>query len=159
MFYSFTCILPDIVAHEITQNFWKNSFFENRRASFLLKCWNILRYFTPEMMHFQAWKILSFTNIVLQYLLFSLNRVFTVSTWYFDNVWEQIQNTTFASMKQYFNDKLCLFLTEVSFYTSERKQLSNFQNGYFFKILWSFHQKHNHVKCRYKYKSIFWIFY
>mgnify|MGYP003991591151 CR=1 FL=1 len=25
-------------------------------ASFLLRCQNLLRYFTPEMMHFQAWK-------------------------------------------------------------------------------------------------------
>ena len=61
--YSFTCILPDYVANEITKEFWKNSHFENRRAGFLLRCQNILRYFTPEMIHFQAWKKLIFTNI------------------------------------------------------------------------------------------------
>ena len=38
-------------------------------------------------------------------------------------------------MSQYFNDKLSLFLTEVSFDTSEEKEVSYFQNGYFFKIL------------------------
>ena len=41
----------------------------------------------------------------------------------------------FASMNQYFIDKLDLFLTEVSFDTSEGDQLSYFQNGNFFKIL------------------------
>ena len=65
MFYYFTYILPDYVAHEITKEFLKNSHFENMTASFLLRCQNILRYFTPEMMQFQAWKKLSFTNIVL----------------------------------------------------------------------------------------------
>ena len=63
--YSFTWILPDYVAHEITQEFWKNSYFKNMTASFLLRCQNLLRYFTPKMMHFQAWKKLIFTNIAL----------------------------------------------------------------------------------------------
>ena len=35
-----------------------------------------------------------------------------------------------------FIDKLSSFLTKVSFDTSEGNQLSYFQNGYFFKILW-----------------------
>ena len=51
-------------------------------------------------------------------------------------------------MNQYFNDKLSLFLTEVGFDTSEGKQLSYFQNIYFFKILWGFHETHNQVKYR-----------
>ena len=34
-------------------------------------------------------------------------------------------------MDQYFIDKLSLFLTEVSFDTSEGNQLSYFKNGYF----------------------------
>ena len=43
----------------------KNNHFENMAASFLLRSRNLLRYFTPKSMHFQAWKKLSFTNIVL----------------------------------------------------------------------------------------------
>ena len=38
-------------------------------------------------------------------------------------------------MNQYYNDKLSFFLAEVNFDTSEGKQLSYFQIGYFFKIL------------------------
>ena len=38
--------------------------------------------------------------------------------------------------------------TEVSFDTSEENQLSYFQNGYFFKILWVAHKQNNQVKCR-----------
>jgi hypothetical protein len=52
------------MAHEITKEFGKNSHFKNMAAaSILLR--ELLRYFTPEMMQFQAWKKLSFTNIVL----------------------------------------------------------------------------------------------
>ena len=40
------------------------------------------------------------------------------------------------------------YFTEVDFDTSEGNQLSYFQNGHFFKILWSFHGTHNQVKCR-----------
>ena len=47
-----------------------------------------------------------------------------------------MQKTTFASKNLSFNDKLSLFLAEVSFDTSEGNQLSYFQNGYFDKILW-----------------------
>ena len=36
-------------------------------------------------------------------------------------------------MNQYFNGKLSLFLAEVSFDNSEQKQLSYFQNHYFFQ--------------------------
>ena len=39
-------------------------------------------------------------------------------------------------MDQYFTEKLGLFLTEVSFETSEGNQLSDFQNGYFFEKNW-----------------------
>ena len=35
------------------------------------------------------------------------------------------------------------YFTEVNFDTSERNQLSYFQNGYFSKILWWFHEPHN----------------
>ena len=35
----------------------------------------------------------------------------------------------------------------MNFDTSEENQLSHFQNGYFFKTLWSFHEPQNQVKC------------
>ena len=57
-------------------------------------------------------------------------------------------------MSPYFNDKLSLFLTEVSFETSEENQLSYFQNGYFFKIVWWSHQPHNKGICKWKDKII-----
>ena len=47
----------------------------------------------------------------------------------------------------HFDGKLSLFHAEVSFDTSKEKQLSYFQSGYFFKILWWFHEAHNWVKC------------
>ena len=50
-------------------------------------------------------------------------------------------------MNQYFNDKLSLFHAEVSFDTSEEKQLSYFQNGYFFKILWGCHEPYNQLNA------------
>ena len=34
----------------------KNSHIENMTAVFLLRCKSLLQYFTPEIMHFQAWK-------------------------------------------------------------------------------------------------------
>ena len=43
-FHFFTCILSDYVAHDITEEFWKNSHFENMTAGFLLRCQNWLRY-------------------------------------------------------------------------------------------------------------------
>ena len=68
---------------------------------------------------------------------FHFNAVCIVSRWYFDHFWGpwHTQKTIFASMNQYFNGKLSLFLTGDSFDISEEKQLSHFQNGYFFKIL------------------------
>ena len=66
--------------------------------------------------------------------------------------------TTFASMSPYFNVKLSLFLTEVSFKTSEENQLSYFHNGYFFKILWWSHEPHYKGICRWKNKIIFQCF-
>ena len=45
-------------------------------------------------------------------------------------------------MNQYFNDKSSIFLTKVNFDTSEENQLSYFQNGYFFKYLWWYHEAH-----------------
>jgi hypothetical protein len=46
-----------------------------------------------------------------------------------------MHKTTFAFKNQYFNDKLSLFFTEVSFDISEGNQLSYFQKCYFDKIL------------------------
>jgi hypothetical protein len=40
------------------------------------------------------------------------------------------------------------YFAEVSFDNSEENQLSCFQNGYYFKILFDFHKSHNLVKCR-----------
>ena len=98
----------------------------------ILKIWQLFSFwgikthfgklFIPKMMHFQAW-----------------NHFFGPC---------HTQTTNFAFMNQYFNDKLSLFLTEVSFNTSEENQLSYFQNGYFFKILWGCHEPYNQVKCR-----------
>ena len=42
--------------------------------------------------------------------------------------------TTFASKSQYFNDKLSLFLAEVSYDTSEGNQLSYFKIAMFSKL-------------------------
>ena len=84
LFLFFTCILSDYVADEITKEFWKNSHFENMRADFPLKCQNSLRWNTPEIMHFQAWKKNVFTNIVPKWLFFTLNVVCNSSRWSFD---------------------------------------------------------------------------
>ena len=84
--------------------------------------------------------------------MISLNVVCAVSRWLlilFQEPWH-IQKTIFASMSPYFNDKLSLFLTEVNFETTEENQLSYFQNGYFFKILWWSHQPHNKGICRWR---------
>ena len=59
-------------------------------------------------------------------------------------------------MSPYFNDKLSLFLTEVSFETSEENQLSYFQNGYFFKILWWSHEPHYKEIWGQKLGEIYW---
>ena len=56
IFYFLTCIFPDFVVDEITREFWKSSHFKNMRADFPLECQNPLRWNTPEIMHFQAWK-------------------------------------------------------------------------------------------------------
>ena len=53
-FIFFTCILPDYVSQESLKEFGKNSHFENMRADFLMRCQNLLRQTSPEMMHFQA---------------------------------------------------------------------------------------------------------
>ena len=57
-FYFFSCILPDYVAHDIIKEFWKNSHFEKMTAGFVLRCQNLLRWNTPEIMHFQEWNFL-----------------------------------------------------------------------------------------------------
>ena len=57
MFYSFTYILPDYVAHgSITKN------FENMTAGFLLRSQNLLRQISPKRMHFLTWKNMIRTN-------------------------------------------------------------------------------------------------
>ena len=112
------------------------------------------------MMHFQTWKKLIFTNITLFQLLFSLNVVCIVFSWYYDqNMWQwHILHIFFASMNQQFNGNLSYFLTEVSFVTSEEKQLSGFQKLIIFEnsliILWPYYQ----VKCRLKDKIISELF-
>ena len=51
--YSFTCIFPHYLVHDITKEFGKNANFENMTAGFFQRCQNLLRYFTPKMMHFR----------------------------------------------------------------------------------------------------------
>ena len=53
---SLTRLFSDYMGHGTTKEFWKNSHFENVTAGFLLRCQKLLRYFTPERVHFQAWK-------------------------------------------------------------------------------------------------------
>ena len=57
-------------------------------------------------------------------------------------------------MNQYFNDKLSLFFTEVSFDTSEENQLSYFQKWLFFQNSLLSHEPYNEVKCRLKIETI-----
>ena len=54
------------MGHDINKEFWKNCHFENMRAGFLQRCQNLLRRFTPEIIHFQAWKkmILNNNNVI-----------------------------------------------------------------------------------------------
>ena len=57
-FYFFTCILPDYVSHESPKEFWKNKYFENMRAVFLLRCQNPLRWEISLICHWNidSWK-------------------------------------------------------------------------------------------------------
>ena len=45
------------------QRILKNIHFENMIAGFLQRCQNPVRWNTPEIIHFQAWQKLIFTNI------------------------------------------------------------------------------------------------
>ena len=65
-FHFFTCITPDYMSVDINKEIWKNSHFENMTAGFLQRSQNLLRHFTPEMMHFQAWRknILTTNNVI-----------------------------------------------------------------------------------------------
>ena len=45
------------------------------------------------------------------------------------------------------------YFTEVSFEILEGNQLLYFENRYFFKILWSFHETQNQVRYRQKIRS------
>ena len=47
------------------QDFEKISIFEYMAAVFLLRCQNLLQQIYPEIMQFQAWKKLIFSNIAL----------------------------------------------------------------------------------------------
>ena len=64
-FIFFTCILPDYMTHDIPKEFWKNIYFENMPAGFLLRGQNLLRQIPPKMMHFQGWKNMILTNNAL----------------------------------------------------------------------------------------------
>ena len=62
----FTCITPDYMGVDIDKEIWKNTHCKNMTAGFLQRCQNLLRRFTPEMIHFQAWKkeILNNNNVI-----------------------------------------------------------------------------------------------
>ena len=47
-FHLFTCILPDYLGHESSQESLKNNHFENTRDDFLRRCLNSLRQTSPE---------------------------------------------------------------------------------------------------------------
>ena len=109
---------------------------------------------------FSEMKSFIFTNmaplIIIVLNKCSLSCIYMTFWWFFGTI--TIQTTFFTFMNQYFNDKSSIFLTEVNFDTLEGNQLSYFQNGLFFKILWWFHEAHNWVKCRWKNTSIFSTF-
>ena len=101
----------------------------------------------------KIWQLVFFWNVKIyfgKFLLELFSLFCIVSIWYFDHLWRpwHTQKTIFASMNEYFNDKLRLFLTEVSFNTPEENQLSYFQSGYFLKIVWRCHEPYNQLKCR-----------
>ena len=68
IFHFLTCILPDYVAHDIANEFWKNSHFQNKTAGFLLRWQNSLRYEISLICH---WNIDSLNKIGLLYMLWS----------------------------------------------------------------------------------------
>ena len=160
LIYFFTCILPNYVPHEIIKEFWKNSQFEIMLTGFLPRCQNSLRWEICLICHwnFDSWKqklSLGFVKvpksnqktIQIQHKLY-LVRTTTIR----GEILVKIKNV--ISENAYFQG----YFTEVNFYISEGNQLSYFQDGYFFKILWWFHKAHDLVKCRWKNKSIFSTF-
>ena len=108
----------------------------------LLSSWGVKSQFAE--IPFSGMIIFIFTHNAPLMLLFSPNKLYVVSSWYFDYFWEQwhLQKTTFAYMNQYFNDKLGLFLTKVSFVTSRKTAIIS-SKRLFFKILWGFHELHS----------------
>ena len=136
MFYFFTCILPQYVADEITNEVWKNSHFESMRADFPLRCQKSLRCNTPKITHFQTWTKSILTIVVPNWLFFSLNVVGNVSRWYFDQCLRQypIPKPTFAALTQCLIDKLSLFYTEVPFDTSKKTSSNIFKMAIFSKF-------------------------
>ena len=49
---------------DINKEIFKNSHFENMTTGFLQRCQNLLRYFTPKMMHFRHEKNMFLTNTI-----------------------------------------------------------------------------------------------
>ena len=150
-FYIFTSILPEHVSPESKRILKKYPFLKIWQLVFF---WGLKTYFgnwTLKLCIFRHGKncfsqiLPSNTNI-----LFSLNVVCIVCRWYFDHFWRpcHVQKTIFASMNQYFNGKLNLFLNEVSFDTSEENQLSHFQEWIFFQNSLVSQDTHIQVKCR-----------
>jgi hypothetical protein len=95
-------------------------------------------------------KIIFCNYFLIIFIVITIYVLCIVSGGYYNPFWGpwHIKKSIFATMNWYFIGVLGLFLAEVSFDTSEEKQLSYFQNGYFFKNIWWCHQPHNHVKCR-----------
>ena len=139
--FFFTCILPIYMPHEINKEFWKNSHFQKMTTAFLLRCQNSLRWEICLICHWNidSWKQKKSFGYVMvpknnQKIIKMQQRLFLVGTITIRGaILVEIKN--FISENAYFQG----YFTEVSFYTSEGNQLSYFQNGYFFKILWWFH--------------------
>ena len=47
IFYSFSCIFSDYMAHDINKEFWKNSHFENMTAGFPFEVTKLTSVFYP----------------------------------------------------------------------------------------------------------------
>ena len=132
------------MAHEINKELWKNIHFENMTAAFLLRCQNWPR-----------WEISS-----LKYWFKKAKNVFRSN--YGPKKWPKYHLktilTTFSERNKCFwailvKINFCHawfqgYFTKVGFDTSEENQLSYFQNGCFFKILWWFHEPYNEIECR-----------
>ena len=146
--------------HEITKEFWKDSHFENVRADFLLRCQNSLRWEICLICHWNidSWKQKLSLGCVMvpksnQKIIWIQHKLYLVRT-------ITIRGEILVKIKNVISENASFqgYFTEVNFYISEGNQLSYFQNGYFFKILWWFHEAHNWVKCWWKNEIFFSIF-